>query len=46
MRKQMKKNLTEDIMKNQYQAQQSDMFMSFISLILLTDISRVTEVKD
>ncbi len=42
----MKKNLTEDIMKNWYWAQQSDIFISSMSLILLTDISEVTEVRD
>jgi len=42
----MKKNLTKNIMKNHYYAQQSDIFISFMNLILLIDISKVTEVRD
>ncbi len=42
----MKKNLTENIIKNHYCTQQNDISMSFMNLILLTDINEVTEVKD
>lgn len=33
-------------MKNCYYTQQNDISMSSVSLILLTDISEVTEVRD